>query len=235
MKTVVILQSNYIPWKGYFDLIHDADEFIFLDDVQFTTRDWRTRNKVKTTQGAQWITVPAGADSNRIICDVEIKEHAWQTKHYKTIVSNYSKTPYFDRYKDLLKNIYLDGNWQNLSKLNQFIIKTISKELGIKTTFKDSREYGATARKEDRLLEILAKSGGSRYISGPAAKDYIDPQSFQAAGVELIWKSYAGYPEYPQRFMPFEHGVSILDLLFNVGPDAPWYIWGWREGGTGPT
>ena len=229
MKTVVILQSNYMPWKGYFDLIHDADEFIFLDDIQFTKQDWRTRNKLKTPQGTQWLTVPVGSDIDRLICEVEINEHLWQTKHYKTIAANYRKSPFFDRYEPLLKSFYLDHQWNNLSEMNQFLIKVFSRELGIATTFKDSREYGVTGKKGERLLELLTKSGGSRYISGPAANAYIDPTTFQSAGVELIWKDYTGYPEYPQRFMPFEHSVSILDLLFNVGPDAAWFIWGWRE------
>ena len=233
MKTVVILQSNYIPWKGYFDLINDADEFIFLDDVKFTKQDWRTRNKVKTAQGAQWITVPVGSDYDRLICEVEIKERAWQSRHYKTIVSNYSKCPFFKQYAPLLESFYLEHVWLNLSEFNQNLIKAISNELGINTVFKDSREYGATGKKEDRLLDLLAKSGGTRYVSGPAAKGYIDPRSFESAGVELVWKDYQGYPEYPQRFAPFEHGVSILDLIFNVGPDAPWYIWGWRGGCSG--
>jgi hypothetical protein len=233
MKTVVILQSNYIPWKGYFDLIHDADEFIFLDDVQFTKQDWRTRNKVKTAQGIQWLTVPVGSDSDRMIYEVKIEENIWQAKHYKTIVSNYSRCPFFDRYEPLLKIFYLDNQWLNLSDLNQALIKSLSQELGIDTVFRDSREYGVAGKKEDRLLNLLAKAGGSRYISGPAAKSYIEPKSFESAGIELIWKDYTGYPEYPQRFANFEHGVSIFDLLFNVGPDAPWYIWGWREGRTG--
>ena len=229
MKTVVILQSNYIPWKGYFDLIHDADELIFLDDVQFTKSDWRTRNKVKTRHGAQWITVPVGSDSNRLICEVEIKEHAWQAKHYKTIISNYSKCPFFHRYKSLLKSIYIDRQWTDLSNLNQTLIKTISQSLGIQTVFKDSREYGAEGKRQERLLDLLSKSGGSRYISGPAAMGYIEPKFFESAGIELVWKDYTGYPEYPQLFKAFDHRVSILDLLFNVGPDAPWYMWGWRQ------
>lgn len=228
-KKVVILQSNYLPWKGYFDLIHDADEFIFYDDVQFTKNDWRNRNKIKTAQGNQWITVPVGIDINRLICDVEIKEHAWQTKHYKTIVANYGRCPYFKKYANFLENIYLESEWKNLSELNQHLIKTISKEfLGIDTNIRNANNYRAVGQKQNRLLDLLAESHGTVYISGPAAKDYIDPQGFEDVGIELQWKDYSGYPEYPQRYPPFEHGVSILDLLSNVGPDAPWYIWGWR-------
>jgi hypothetical protein len=235
MKTVVVLQSNYIPWKGYFDLIHDADMFIFYDDVQFTKNDWRNRNKIKTSQGAEWITVPVGADRDRLICEVEIKDASWQAKHWKTIQQNYGKCPHFSRYQAFFEDVYLGRNWNNLSELNQYLIRAISLDLlGIHTEFRDSREFHAPGQKLDRLLELVIKAGADRYVSGPAAKDYIEPSRFVDAGIELVWKDYSGYPEYPQRYPPFEHGVSILDLLFNVGPDALWYIWGWRDGGSPP-
>lgn len=235
MKTVVVLQSNYIPWKGYFDLLHDADVFIFYDDVQFTKNDWRNRNKIKTSKGAEWITIPVGTDAHRLICEVEIEDSTWQTKHWKTIRQNYNNCPHFNRYKAFFEDVYLGRDWGNLSELNQYLIRTISRDiLGIDTEFGDSREYGLSGKKFDRLLDIVTKTGASRYISGPAAKDYIDASRFAAAGIDLLWKDYSCYPEYSQRFPPYEHGVSILDLLFNVGPDAPWYIWGWRGGGSGP-
>lgn len=235
MKTVVVLQSNYIPWKGYFDLVHDADEFIFYDDVQFTKSDWRNRNKIKTPQGAEWITVPTGTDKDRMICEVEIQDASWQAKHWKTIRHNYAKCAHFSRYQSFFEDIYLNRKWTNLSELNQYLIRTISRDfLAIDIEFRDSREYHASGRKLERLLELVTKAGADRYISGPAAKDYIEPGRFADAGIELVWKDYSGYPEYPQRFPPFEHGVSILDLLFNVGPDAPRYIWGWRDGSLTP-
>lgn len=235
MKTVVVLQSNYIPWKGYFDLIHDADLFIFYDDLQFTKNDWRNRNKIKTPKGAEWITIPVGADAHRLICEVEIKDSFWQTKHWKTIQQHYGKCPHFARYQAFFEEVYLGRQWGNLSELNHHLIRSISEELlNLKTEFRDSREYRLSGQKLDRLMELVTTAEAGRYISGPAAKDYIEPARFTEAGVELVWKDYSGYPEYPQRFPPFEHGVSILDLLFNVGPDAPWYIWGWREGSPAP-
>lgn len=235
MKTVVILQSNYIPWKGYFDLIHDADLFIFYDDVQYTIRDWRNRNKIKTPHGAKWITVPAGDDRKRLICEVEIRDPAWAFHHWQMIQQNYSKCPYFSYYKPFFEEVYIKRHWNNLSELNQYIIRSIAHDmLSIDTEFRDSREFNATGSKTDRLLDLLIKVGATRYVSGPAAKDYIDLARFAEAGIELVWKNYSGYPEYPQRFPPFEHGVSIIDLLFNTGPEAPWYIWGWREEGRSP-
>ena len=231
MKDVVILQSNYIPWKGYFDLIHDADLFIFYDDLQYTKNDWRNRNKIKAANGPEWITIPAGSDTNRLICEVELKDGSWQQKHWKTLLQNYRNCPHFERYQHFFEDFYLGRRWANLSEMNQYVIQHIAAEfLGIRTAFQDSRAFSLSGQKQDRLLELVAQVGTERYISGPAAKSYIDPQRFEEAGVKLIWKDYRGYPMYPQRFLPFEHGVSIVDLLFNVGPDAPWYIWGWREG-----
>jgi hypothetical protein len=129
-----------------------------------------------------------------------------------------------------------DWKWTNLSELNHHLIRVISSDiLNVATVFRDSREYSLSDQKLDRLMDLITQSGADSYISGPAAKDYIDTSRFAAAGVELVWKDYSGYPEYSQRFPPFEHGVSILDLLFNVGPDAPWYIWGWRDGENSPT
>lgn len=232
MSTVVVLQSNYLPWKGYFDLVHDADLFVFYDDVQFTKSDWRNRNKIKSPRGTEWITVPVGVDVDRLIHEVEIKDSTWQGKHWRTIQQHYGKCPHFAQYRPFFEEVYLARKWTNLSELNQHLIRSISRDLlGLNTEFRDSREFQASGRKLDRLLDLLIRAGARRYISGPAAKDYIVPEQFEEAGIALVWKDYSGYPEYPQRFPPFEHGVSILDLLFNVGPNAPWYIWGWRDGG----
>jgi hypothetical protein len=232
---VAILQSNYIPWKGYFDIIHDVDLFIFYDDVQYTKNDWRNRNRVKAVGGVEWLTIPVGSSESRRICDVELGDPAWQAKHWRTLQQNYSKCRHFDRYRPYFEHVYLGTSWRSLSALNQALIRDIAVEfLGVGTRFVDSRNFEAGGQKLERLLELVKQTAASTYVSGPSAKNYIDPDRFAALGVELVWKDYAGYPEYPQRYPPFEHGVSILDLLFNTGPDAPWYIWGWRDGGTAP-
>ncbi|MDY6994324.1 MAG: WbqC family protein [Pseudomonadota bacterium] len=228
---VAIIQSNYIPWKGYFDIIHDVDLFIFYDEVQFTKNDWRNRNKVKSNQGVSWITVPVGKSISRYLTEVEIKEKKWQNKHYKIFKQNYIKSNFYKKYIEFLEHIYLEQQWNNLSELNQYVIKLISKDfLGIKTKFKNSFEYQVThMEKQEKIMGLLQKAKASTYVSGPAARSYIAENAFQQAGIELIWKDYSNYPEYPQFFPPFKHGVTILDLLFHTGPDAPYYIWGWRE------
>ena len=229
MKKVAISQSDYIPWKGYFDLIHDVDLFLFYDDVQFTKNDWRNRNKVKTPTGLLWLTIPVGTDLNRLICEVSLNDRRWQNKHWKTIVQLYGKTPFFKDYQSFLEYIYLENRWDNLSKLNQFIIKSISKDfLGIKTTFLNSSDFLSQGKKQDRVINLLKVVNADVYISGPAAKAYLEPGRFLKESIKLVWKNYSCYPEYTQFYPPFEHGVTILDLLFHTGPDAPHYIWGWR-------
>ena len=232
MKTVVVLQSNYIPWKGYFDLINDGHEFIFYDEAQYTKNDWLNRNKIYASKGLEWLTIPCGYDLKRRICEVKMNpEINWQKNHYEKLCAVYSKTPYFDKYRPFLEHVYLEKDWEFLSALNQFLIKHISYEiLGIKTVFADSRDYESHGQKNEKLLSLLLSAGCRRYVSGPAAKVYLDEEAFCEQGIEVVWKDYSGYPEYKQQHEPFEHGVSILDLLFNIGSDAPYYIWGWRNG-----
>ena len=228
---VAVLQSNYIPWKGYFDLIHDVELFVFYDDNQYTKNDWRNRNRVKSAQGPQWLTIPVGDSLDRQICEVTLPDNGWQRKHWRTIEQLYGKCPHFTRYREMFEAIYLGRTWTHLSALNQHLIELIAREvLGIATVFADSRGYGAQGSKLDKLLDLLKRIGATHYVSGPSARDYIDEQRFEAAGITLEWKSYAGYPEYAQRHPPFEHGVSILDLIFNLGPESPACIWGWRDG-----
>lgn len=227
---VAVIQSNYIPWKGYFDIIHDVDTFIFLDDVQFTAQDWRSRNRIKTKDGLKWLSVPVGTDKVRLIHEVRLASSLWQTKHWRSISQSYSRAPHFLRYREMLEDFYLGRSWESLSEMNQHLIQLIAREcLGITTRFRDSREFELRGRKLDRLLDLIGQSGASHYLSGPTARDYIDDRCFQQAGIELEYKDYSGYPVYDQLHPPFEHAVTILDLLFHTGPDAPFYLWGWRK------
>ncbi|MGE3681548.1 MAG: WbqC family protein [Bdellovibrionales bacterium] len=229
---VVINQSNYIPWKGYFDLIHDADLMIFLDNTQFTPRDWRSRNKIKTSQGSQWLTIPVGNDRNRLISEVNLPCGNWAKKHWMAISQAYGKTPFFHKYKGFFEDLYLGSNGSTLSEFNQHTIKTVAREfLGITTAFANASDFETSSRKQQLILDLLLEVGATTYISGPTAKAYIDPEAFVAAGVELVWKDYSGYPEYSQPFPPFDHAVSIIDLLFCAGPASADCIWGWREAG----
>lgn len=222
MKTVSVIQSNYLPWKGYFDIIYRSDLFIFYDDVQYTKQDWRNRNLIKTRNGLRWITVPCGSDENRLVCEVVLTD-GWQQEHLNKIKDAYINAPHFDETLKFLDDIYLK-NWKTLSELNHYSIRKICGLLGIKTRMVDSRDYDLSGRKQDRLLELLKKTGRKKYISGPAAKDYIDEKLFEKNGIKIEWMKY-DYREYPQLHGEFVHGVSIIDMLMNLGDKTPRYIW----------
>lgn len=230
MKKVAVLQSNYLPWKGYFDLIHDVDLFVFYDDVQYTKNDWRNRNQIKTAHGLTWITVPTGKHLSRLICEVELRDPHWQEQHWKTISQSYGRCPFFSQYTEFFQNCYLQRSWTSLSELNQYLIRTIATEfLGIRTEFRDSRDFGSSGKASGRLLNLLKKTEAKTYFSGPAARAYLDEAAFAEEGIEVVYKDYGGYPDYPQLHPPFAHNVSIIDLLFNRGPESPSHIWGWRN------
>jgi hypothetical protein len=217
---VGILQSNFIPWRGYFDLIDDVDLFIFYDDVQYTKNDWRNRNKIKTPQGLAWITVPVfHRHLAQLICETEIDyTQPWATKIKKRITQCYFRAPYFERYANIFFGI-LDENFRTISELNVHIILWIMQELRIKTRTMMSRDTAPLGVKMDRLIDILTKVGASEYLSGPAAKNYMELEKFKDARIGLAYKAY-DYDEYPQLFGPYKQSATILDLLFNLGPDA---------------
>jgi hypothetical protein len=227
---IACIQSSYIPWKGYFDIIHDVDVFVFLDDVQMTKRDWRTRNKIKTPNGTQWLTVPVKGGRHQLIYEVSISNSDWQERHLKSLQCNYARAPFFDDYRDLLAWLYGQPH-QNLSEFNRRATRMICDILGVDTEFVNSMDLAPSGTRDDRLIDICQKLGGTAYLSGPSARDYIVDQKFEQAGIELSYKDYSGYPEYSQPWPPFDHYVTILDLLFNCGAESPRYIWGWRGPG----
>ena len=228
--TVAVLQSNYIPWKGYFDLIHDVDIFVFLDDVQYTKGGWRNRNRIKTAQGPRWLTIPVGANNHRAICEVGLPADDWPSRHLRRLQAHYHAAPFFDFYRDFLSDVYGGVRAATLSEFNQSLIVRIARDLlDIRTEFLDSRRYPRAGRRQDGLMDILRSVGATVYLSGPAGGNYLEPEPFERAGIELRYKDYEGYPEYRQVHPPFLHHVTILDLLFHIGPRAPELIWGWRR------
>lgn len=226
MKKVAILQSSYIPWKGYFDMIAAVDEFILYDDMQYTRRDWRNRNQIKTPQGAQWLTVPVLVKGkyHQKIKETEIVGSNWAIMHWKAFAQNYRRAPYFEEIAAWLEPLYLAESYTHLSRLNHRFIEAVCNYLGVKTVITNSWDYTLLDGKTERLADLCAKAGGTEYISGPAAKDYIEESAFTERGIKLTWFSYSGYPEYPQLWGEFIHGVTILDLLFNCGKDARRYM-----------
>ncbi len=231
MKRVGVIQSNYLPWKGYFDIIHDVDEFVFYDDVQYTKNDWRNRNRIKTPSGLLWITVPVEKTISKPIDEVMIANSFWQFKQFKTLAQYYSRAPFFESFRPFLETLYLEKQWTSLSQLNQWVITTISREfLGLSTIFRSSREFALEGKRADRLLDLLRQAEADLYVSGPSARAYLDTMRFEKEGIRVVFKDYSSYPEYSQFYPPFEHRVTVLDLLFHTGAAAASFIWGTHNG-----
>ncbi len=224
-KKIAIIQSNYLPWKGYFDLINMVDEFILYDNVQFTKNDWRNRNKIKTPGGIQWITIPVKQELlSQKINETKVSQSNWAEKHYKMLCGNYSRAPFFRDYKPLLEQIYSSIKTELLSEINFIFIKAINDILGIKTNITWSTDYAMIDGRTERLVSLTKQAHGSEYVTGPSAKNYLNESLFYDAGIKISWIDYSGYPEYQQLFPPFEHSVSIFDLIFNTGPKAIEYM-----------
>jgi hypothetical protein len=228
MNKIAILQSNYIPWKGYFDIINSVDEFIIYDNVQYTRRDWRNRNKIKTHNGSIWLTIPAEIKGMffQSIKETKVVNNNWTKKHWNSIKRNYSKSKYFNDYKELFESLYLHeaSKLIYLSDINYLFIKKINKILNINTKITWSSDYVLEGNKTEKLVNLCKQVNATEYLSGPAAKDYIDENIYRSEQIQVKWMDYSGYQEYEQLYPPFEHYVSVLDLIFNCGTHAIKYM-----------
>jgi len=225
---VVILQPSYIPWRGVFDQIQQADLFVFYDDVQYDKRGWRNRNQIKNPRGRQWLTIPVyshGAQTQNIpINQIRIAwDDPWNQTHLKAIQHSYGKAPHFERYLSLLETFYQRRD-EFLADFTIDFSIALAHELGNRHTcfMRSSEIAGIDGQKTDRLIQILRAVGATHYLSGPSARDYIENEKFAQAGITLEYMQY-NYPEYPQLYPPFDPQVSVLDLLFMTGPEAPNY------------
>ena len=226
MKKIAILQSNYIPWRGYFNLIDSVDEFIVYDDAQFTKRDWRNRNQIKTPHGVLWLTIPVRTKSryHQTIRETEIDGRDWVDSHIRSLEFNYSATPYFNDVIGLLEPIYRDKNIF-LSELNIALIKAINAYLVIDTKITKSADYSYSGdNPTDKLVDLCVHSGASHYVSGPAARSYLVTESFLSKNIVTEWFDYGFCPTYPQAWGLFVDKLSIVDLLFNCGPQSLRYV-----------
>lgn len=207
-------------------MIAAVDEFILYDDMQYTRRDWRNRNQIKTPQGVQWLTIPVKVKGKyfQTIRETEIEGAQWAKYHWKALSQNYRRAPCFNEIAVWLEPLYLAELPTRLSQLNRCFIEAICDYLGIKTTISNSWDYPLSEGKSERLSDLCALVGGSEYISGPAARGYIEEVAFTERDIKLTWFDYAGYPDYPQLWGDFTHGVSIIDLLFNCGKNAHRYM-----------
>jgi len=231
--TAVILQPSYLPWRGYFHLMQRADVFVHYDDVQYTRQDWRSRNRIRVPGGSEWLTIPvetAGFLTNRLLIkDARVNwGRQWNRSHRDKIVRSYARTPHFKRYLPVIDEI-LSAREELLVAYTIPLVERLAAALGIVSTrFVRSSELGIEVDDPtERLVRICAHLGADRYLSGPSAKDYLDESRFTRAGIELEYMEYR-YPAYQQIDDVYEPAVSVIDLLFMTGEQAPDYIWGDR-------
>jgi hypothetical protein len=223
-KTIVILQSNYIPWKGYFDLMAAADEFLLFDEVQYTKNDWRNRNRIALDGKLRWLTLPVHTSGKfgAAIDRVEVSRADWAKAHWETLRQAYGDAPFYKSIGRLLEEGYaVAAPLTHLSKINEHFLRTIAALLALDTVILRADVVPrTTADATDRLLEICRARGATDYVSGPSARNYLRVGAFHKAGIALHFANYGGYPMYRQRLEPFEHGVSMIDTLMQCGRDS---------------
>lgn len=223
---ISIIQSCYIPWKGFFDLIGRCDEYVIYDRMQFVKRHWHNRNRIRTANGLEWLTIPVVTKGrfDQAIDDVLI-EKPWAEKHWRALELAYRRAPFFEPFAPLVRGWYERADKETrLTDVNELFTREIGVLLGLKTRIVRDTVYPAEGTKTARLLAIAAAAGANHYLSGPSARAYLDEALLAAAGIAPEWMSYEGYPEYPQLHGGFEHAVSVLDVLFNTGPEASRFI-----------
>jgi hypothetical protein len=221
---VGIIQSNFLPWRGYFDFIRETELFILHDDLQYTKGDWRNRNKIKTERGLEWITVPVRyRHTKQLIEETQVDYSTpWAQKVLNRIRDSYRRAPHFEYYFSELADL-LSQPAVSISDLNLSLIHWVCHHLEIHTPIKMSREFHPHGAKTERLIGILQQVKATTYLSGPAAQAYLIPQMFEQAGIRLEYKQY-DYSEYEQLYPPFESAVSVIDLLFMKGKEAILYL-----------
>ncbi len=221
---MAIVQSCYIPWKGYFDLMNSVDEFVVYDQVQYTRQDWRNRNRIKTATGTKWLTIPVtvrGLYEQRLD-ETAIADPSWTRRHWDSIRQAYRRAPHFSTYADRIERAYDSCRSEPLlSRVNRVFLDVVCELLEIETTLTRSIDYQSSGTATEKVVDLCRAAGAAAYVSGPRAQTYIDPTLFEQAGIELEYFDYDGYPEYTQLYPPFEHSVTVLDLILHAGPEAP--------------
>lgn len=229
--TLVVLQPGYLPWIGFFDQLRQSDTFVLYDDVQYDKHGWRNRNRVKSPGGATWLTVPVrtkGRPHQRLL-DVEIdNEQRWAHQHLGTIRHLYARAPYVGRYLPHIVEV-LSRRWGRLVDLNLELLSLLTAWFDLDRTILRSSQMGISGGGTRRLVDIALETGASRYLTGDAAKDYLDVPMFAEHGIEVEWHGY-GHPTYPQQHAGFVPYLSALDLLMNCGGEGARAVLGRRIG-----
>ncbi len=216
---VSIHQPQYMPYIGFFHKLMLSDIHVFLDDAQYNKNAFINRNRIKTANGNLWLTVPVHASIKNTIKEVVIDNKSnWKNNHLKSIINNYSKTSFFQEYRDFFEKVY-SKEWNNLSELNIYLIQEIAKKLNLNTKFVRVSDMGISSDSTQRLIDICKKLNADTYISGPGGNKYMDVNLFKENSIKLVYQEF-NHPVYNQRFGKFTELMSIIDLLFNHGSDS---------------
>ncbi len=216
---IAIHQPHFLPWLGYLDKIDRADLFVVLDSVQFKKNEWQNRNKVRTSQGWQWLTVPVRHNFGQALNQVDINQDAeWRAKHLRAVALHYGRAPFLDQYLDGLREIY-QCSWERLADLNLAVSRWLLKAFGICTPIQLASEMCLREEPTDRLIDICQAFGATHYLAGAGAHAYMDVARFQASGVMLEVQEFK-HPVYRQCYEPFFSGMAALDVLLTCGSEA---------------
>ena len=219
MTTVAIHQPQFMPWLGYFDKMDRADCFILLDTVQYKKNEWQNRNRIKTTQGTQWLTVPVTYQFPARIDEVRVTDAVnWRNKHWQALVTNYTRAPFWSGQEGALRTLY-ERDWEQLADVNRASIEWLREVFGIDTSMLWASEMEAGDEPTQRLIDLCRGAGAEVYLAGADGRNYMNIERFSRAGIEVIFQEY-GHPSYPQLFGAFESHLSALDLALNCGPSG---------------
>lgn len=227
-KRIAILQSNYVPWKGYFHMVNSVDEFVLLDSVQYTRSDWRNRNRIKTPYGIKWLSVPVLTSGrlNQSIYDARVSDETWPVRHWNQLCEAYRKAPAFPWASEQIQALYSTAPTRWMWEINDHFLRGVNRLLNIPTLISRDQNFdlGEDIDKTERVLQICLQANASEYVSGAAAKVYLDVARFQQQGIKVTWFDYPDFPVYPQLHPPFSHAVSVLDVFFHLGPTSPSHV-----------
>jgi hypothetical protein len=225
-KKILITQSNYIPWKGYFYAISEVDTFIIFDDMQFTKRDWRNRNVIKTKDGLKWLTIPVESKNKYFqrINETKVSDNNWHIKHLAILKQNYAKAKKYKESIGFIENLYMQNHSTYITEINRAFLTKICLYLGFEREILLSSDFELAEDRTDRIIDLCKKLNGTDYYTGPSARSYIENEKFTLGGINLHYFDFNGFPEYPQLYGDFIHSVSILDLIFSCGIDSKEFI-----------
>lgn len=230
MRRIAVLQSNYVPWKGYFDLINNVDLFVIYDHVQFTKNDWRNRNQIKTSDGLLWLTIPVNTSkqSKQSIQSTRVFDSNWAKKHLKSLETHLGKADYFHVFRQQLADLYEEAQgFEFLHDVNLLFLNAICDFLEISTPIKEDSEFEIpSGSPTSKLIAICNEAEADTYVTGPSGLAYLDVGLFEAAGLNLEIIDYSAYSTYPQLHGEFVGNVSVIDLLANTGSDAKSHLLG---------